>query len=226
MMERDVMIRTDEQIKKDIVEELYQDYRVDASDVKVEVASGRVTLTGTVPAYTAREAATAATWGIVGVKDVANLLSVRFPATFDVPSDAQIKSDAERRLTWNPDVYSVDIDVSVTGGVVTLEGTVDAYWKRWKAENLASQVRGVIDVENHLAVVPGASFVDKDIATDIETALDRSVYIDAEEVTVKVNEGRVTLSGSVPTYYARARAYEAAMHKPGVVAVDNNVVVS
>jgi osmotically-inducible protein OsmY len=218
-------MRTDEQIKKDIVDELYWDYRVDASDVKVEVADGQVTLTGTVPTYTAQEAATTATWGIVGVQEVTNLLTVRFPDTFDIPTDTQIKGDVERRLTWNPEVYSVDVDVSVLGGVVTLEGTVDAYWKRWRAEDLASQVRGVVDIENHLTVVPSGSFVDKDIATDIEAALERNLYVDAEDITVEVEEGRVTLSGTVPTYYGRARAYEAALYTPGVVAVDNNVAV-
>jgi osmotically-inducible protein OsmY len=219
------MIRTDEQIKKDIVDEVYRDYRVDASNVKVEVTNGQVTLTGTVPTYTAREAANTATWGIAGIKEVTNLLTVRFPDTFDVPTDAQIKRDAERRLAWNPDVYSVDVDVSVLGGVVTLEGTVDAYWKRWQAENLVAQARGVIDIENHLAVVPTGSFIDKDVATDIEAALERNLYVDAEKVTVEVEHGRVTLSGSVPTYYGRARAYEAAAHTPGVVAVDNNIAV-
>jgi hyperosmotically inducible protein len=219
------MIRTDEQIKRDIVDELYWDPRVDASDVKIEVADGQATLTGTVPTYTAREAAATAAWGIAGVKDVTNLMTVRFPATFDVPTDAQIKSEAQRRLTWNPDVYSMDIDVSVTRGVITLEGTVDAYWKRWRVENLVSQVQGVVDVKNYLAVVPSDSFIDKDIATDIEAALERSLYVDAEAATVEVEDGRVTLTGTVPTYYGRARAYDAAVNTPGVVAVDNNITV-
>lgn len=93
------MIRTDEQIKKDMVDELYWDYRVDASNVKAEVSAGEVTLTGTVPNYAARNAAAADAWGIDGVKGLTNLLTVRFPPTFTVPTDAEIKESADRLLS-------------------------------------------------------------------------------------------------------------------------------
>jgi osmotically-inducible protein OsmY len=129
-------------------------------------------------------------------------------------------------LAWNPDVHSADIDVTVTGGVVNLAGAVDAYWKRWKAENLVSNLRGVVDVENHLAVVPTESFVDKDIASEIEAALERNLYINAQKVTVKVESGKATLTGTVPSYYARGRAHDAAAVTAGVLEVDNRIVVS
>jgi osmotically-inducible protein OsmY len=219
------VIRTDQDIKKDVVDQLYWDYRVYASDVQVAVSDGKVALTGSVPTYTARSAATGDAWEIDGVKLVTNLLAVLFPPTFPVPTDKEIEDSAKVTLAWNPDVYSVDIDVSVTGGVVKLEGTVDAYWKRWKAVNLIADLRGVTDIENHLAVVPSESRIDKDIAGDIEAALERNLYIDAEKVTVKVEYGKVRLSGTVPTYYARARAYGAAVNTPGVIDVDNGIVV-
>ncbi|MBN1261138.1 MAG: BON domain-containing protein [Anaerolineae bacterium] len=126
-------------------------------------------------------------------------------------------------MLWNPDIYSLDIDVSVSNGVLTLEGTVDAYWKKWKAENLLSDLRGVISITNHLVVVPGDGFTDKAIAADIESALKRNQYVDAEDITVKVEEGHVTLTGSAPTYYARMRARSAAMNAPGVIEVENEI---
>jgi len=220
------MIRTDQEIKRDLIDELYWDYRVDASDVKAEVSDGKVTLTGTVPSYSARSAAAAAAWGIDGVGGVTNLLTVRFPPTYVVPTDAEIKTSAERTLAWNPDVYSADIDVTVSGGVVRLEGTADAYWKRWKAEDLVSNLNGVVDVENHLAVVPSENFIDRDIAQDIEAALERNQYINAENVTVKVEDGEVTLTGTVSSYYARGKACDAAAFTPGVLTVDNHIVVA
>lgn len=220
------MIRTDEEIKRDLIDELYWDYRVDASNVKAEVSDGKVTLTGSVPSYSARNAAVTAAWGLDGVRDVTNLLAVRFPPTFDVPTDVEIKNSAERTLAWNLDVYNADIDLTVTVGLVKMEGTVDAYWKRWKAEDLVSNLRGVVDVENHLAVVPSESYVDKDIAKDIEGALERNLYVNAEEVTVRVENGKVTLTGSVSSYYARGRAYDAAAFTPGVLEVDNHIIVT
>jgi hyperosmotically inducible protein len=219
------MTRKDQEIKKDLIDELYWDHRVDAAEVKAQVADGKVTLTGTVPSYSARSAAASASWGIDGVKEVTNLLSVRFPTTFVVPNDVEIKTNAERTLAWNPEVYSADVDVTVIDGVVCLEGTVDAYWKRGKAEDLVSNLRGVVDIENHLAVVPSESFVDKDIAREIESAFQRSQHVDAEDVTVKVENGRVTLTGTASSYYARGRAYDVAAHSLGVVAVDNHIIV-
>ena len=219
------MAQTDQQIKKDIVDQLYWDYRVDAAEVQVEVYGGEVTLTGAVPNLTARNAATADAWEIAGVKRVINLLTVRFPPTFSVPSDESIEDSARVTLAWNPAVYSEAIDVSVTGGVVTLEGAVDAYWKRWKAENLVSDLSGVREVENRLTVVPTESRLDQQIAQEIEAALVRSLYIDPDRVTVKVEHGRARLTGSVETYYGRARAYEAAANIAGVIEIDNDVVV-
>jgi osmotically-inducible protein OsmY len=157
---------------------------------------------------------------------VTNLLTVRFPPTYVVPTDTEIKTSAERTLAWNPDVYSADIDVTVSGGVVRLEGTVDAYWKRWKAEDLVSNLNGVVDVENHLAVVPSESFLDKDIAQDIEAALERNQYVNAENVTVKVEDGKVTLTGTVSSYYARGKAYDVAVFTPGVLTANNHIAVA
>jgi osmotically-inducible protein OsmY len=219
------MIRSDEQIKLDVVDHLSSDPSVDASEVRVDVSAGGVTLSGTVPMYTARAAATAAAWEIVGVKEVNNLLTVRFPATFAVPADKEIQDSASMTLTWNPDIDDTDIDISVRGGVIEVQGAVDAYWKRWKVENLVSGLAGVMGIENHLTVVPSEKRVDKDIATDIEAALERSLYVNAEDVTVRVQQGEVRLTGSTLTYYGRMRAYEAAANTPGVIDVDNDIVV-
>jgi len=219
------MVQTDQKIKKDIVDQLYGDYRVDVAEVQVEVHGREVTLTGVVPNLTARNAATADAWEIAGVKRVINLLTVRFPPTFTVPSDESIEDSARMTLAWNPAVYSEAIDVSVTGGVVKLEGTVDTYWKRWKTENLVSNLSGVREVENHLTVVPTESRLDRQIAEEIQAALVRNLYIDPDRVTVKVEHGKVRLTGSVETYYGRARAYEAAANTAGVIEINNDVVV-
>lgn len=221
-----MLTRTDEQIKRDVVTELRWDHRVDAGDISVTVTDGVVTLTGSVPSYTARNFATSDAWGIAGVKDVNNMLTVSFPATVTVPSDAQIESSIDSTLTWNPDVNSVNIDVSVVNGTVTLEGTVDNYWQKWKAEDLVSDLSGVITVENHLTVVPTEDFVDQDIAEDIEAALERNLYVESESVTVKVEDGEATLTGTLLSDYARQRAYSAAANTLGVVNVNNNIVVA
>lgn len=60
------MARTEEQIKRDVVDQLFWDIRVDASDVTVEVSNGTVTLRGTVPTYLAAKAAIDDSWCVLG----------------------------------------------------------------------------------------------------------------------------------------------------------------
>jgi hypothetical protein len=47
-----------------------------------------------------------------------------------------------------------DIRVSVENGIVTLEGSVDEYWKKGEAERIVRGARGVCHIVNKLAVVP------------------------------------------------------------------------
>ena len=217
------MHRTDENIKKDIVDQLYWDNRVNAADVKVEVLNGVVTLSGSTNTSNGRYAATSSTWMIEGVTDVDNNLQVLYKSDLKMPMDSQIKIQAENTLLWNEDIDSSNIEVSVSDGVVTLKGMTDSYWKKWEAERLVYRIFGVIAVENHLTIVPTKSILDQDIAEDIETALDRNFYVDAEDVAVKVDRGVVTLVGEVSTTFARTQAEEIAMYTAGVLDVKNEL---
>ena len=68
------MKRLDENIKKDIVDELYWDNRIDASQVNVTVNDGIVTLSGSVPTYSDLAIAKIAASRINGVFDVIDKL--------------------------------------------------------------------------------------------------------------------------------------------------------
>lgn len=219
------MNRKDETIKKEVVDQLYWDNRVDADDVTVHVDNGVVTLKGTVPTHGARSSAVTDTWMIDGVTSVEDQIDVELAPTVEIPTDAEIRNNIQNILSWNTDIDVMDIDVSVEGGVVTLEGTVDEYWKKWKAVELVSDVSGVIDVLDEMTVVPTGSFIDKDIAETINDALDRNLYIDSEDITVEVEHGNVTLTGVVPTNFVRSKAGDIASYTAGVIDVHNNLVV-
>lgn len=220
------MFQSDDRIRRDIEAELEWDYSIDESDVSVEVSDGKVTLTGKVPSYTGRSAATAAAFSIAGVREVNNLLAVDFPPHYAVPDDSEVRTNAQRALDWSPYIHGSEVEVEVKDGVAELKGTVDAYWKRRKAEDLVSELRGVIDVRDHLAVVPTHDFADEEIAESIEGALLRNLYVDADKVTVKVENGEVTLTGALPSYYARRRAHNAAAFTPGVREVDDTILIA
>ena len=55
-------------------------------------------------------------------------------------TDQRLQADVEQELRWDPSVRSEDIGVSVTGGVVQLDGHVDSYFGRWAAERAAMRV--------------------------------------------------------------------------------------
>jgi osmotically-inducible protein OsmY len=220
-----VAVRNDEEIKKDVVKQLYWDDRVDASDLKVEVSRGEVILTGTVPNYAAYQAAEDDAWSMPGVKYVRNDTAVKYPSGAKVPSDAEIQASIESVLLWQPDIDSLDIDVSVENGSVILRGSVDAYWKKVRAEELALALSGVSSIRNELAVVPTGAFTDKAIAGDIESALKRNVGVDVDSIDVRVENGKVTLSGSVSSPPALIAAEKIVENTPGVIIFNSELVI-
>lgn len=213
-----------EKIKKEVVEQLYWDSRVDASQIEVEVEGGRVILKGVVPNYHAKNAASSDTWTISGVKEVDNQIEVKYPASVTVPTDEQIESDIEKALEINLNIEAEDIDITATAGIVNLEGTVDAYWKKTRAEKIASEVSGVLDIENKLKIVPTKS-QDKAIAEEIISSLERNVKVNAENVDVKVKGGIVTLSGTVLGRSAYRAVLNTAEFTEGVVGINDNLLI-
>ncbi len=220
------MARIDEQIKKDVVDELYWDDRVDASKVNVEVSNGIVTLRGEVPTYFASTAAYYDALGILGVVNVRNQLAVRYPVGKSVPTDEELETELRRKLAWNPDIDVLDMEIDVSAGVVTLHGTVDAYWKKLYAEDLVASEPGVIFINNYLAITPEKDIIDQDIANDIVRSLEARSAVFADDVTVRVRNGHVTLTGTVPSWAARESAHDAAAYTAGVVDVENRILVS
>jgi hypothetical protein len=71
-----------------------------------------------------------------------------------IRSDERIREDVCDRLTDDPHLDASDIEVSVTGAEVTLNGTVDSRFAKRRAEDWADDVTGVTHVQNNLRVRP------------------------------------------------------------------------
>lgn len=215
---------SEQRIKKDVVAQLYWDPRVDAAKIQVEVRGGKIFLSGMVPTYSARRAATMACLKIEGVRYVQNEITV-VSAPAMVPEDEEVRSAIHSHLEWNPEIDADYIRVFVDSGQVVLKGTVDSYWSRILAENLAVGVRGVTEVNNELALVTSDSYEDAVIAGDILAALERDVRVEENSVEVAVQDGVVTLSGTVPNWSAYFAAQEIAETTAGVKDVHNHLVL-
>ncbi|MFW6285772.1 MAG: BON domain-containing protein [Nanoarchaeota archaeon] len=219
------MIRTDEDIKKDIIDSLYWDSRIDVSNINVEVNEKKVILTGNVPTYLAKNAATDNAILVEGVISVVNNLIVTIPSSLEIPDDNEIKRRVNDLLLFNPDIDSTDIIVSSEDGIVTLSGNVDAFWKKTRAEELAYNIFGVWDVINELTIVPSNDIDDKIIADDIMASLKRKSTVDEEFIDVEVDNGNVTLTGEVLDWIAYKDAENAAKFTLGVIDVINDIVI-
>ncbi len=67
-------------------------------------------------------------------------------------SDERITEDLNERLMQDEDIDATHINVSVSNGEVTLEGTVEQRWMKHRIEDLAERCSGVKDVENRIRV--------------------------------------------------------------------------
>ncbi|MGD9510392.1 MAG: BON domain-containing protein [Geminicoccaceae bacterium] len=79
-------------------------------------------------------------------------------------SDQRIQEDVNDRLADDPYVDASELEVGVSGGEVTLSGTVDDRPSRRRAEDIAEQVSGVTYVQNNIRVsmVGAASSSDRE----------------------------------------------------------------
>jgi osmotically-inducible protein OsmY len=214
-----------DETKSAIINHLFWDARVDASLISVESANGTVTLHGEVPSYMARNAAEEDVWSVPGVGAVQNNLTVLFPSGHTIPSDGAIKDMLSKVLKWDTNIESRNIHIHVEKGVVTLEGTVPAFWQKARIKEVFFDVDGITELQNRLIVVPGDHVDDKLIIRDITGALDRCCNVKNIDIAVRVDNGRVILSGSVPNYSVYKAVENCAQNTRGVLDIVNEIVI-
>ena len=215
-----------EEIKQDVIDELQFDSRVDASNIKVTVDGNEVTLEGTVPTYLSKESAETDVWALEGVLSINNNIEVKYKTPPALPTDEDLQERIENKFLWNADIGSEKINVEVDDLHVTLSGEVEDYWESLEAEMEALNIRGVLGVTNEIVVVPTETLSDELIAEGIMEKIRRNIAINPDQVTVKVEDGKVTLTGSVDTWIARTAARDAASHTSGVVEIDNQILIA
>jgi osmotically-inducible protein OsmY len=140
-------------------------------------------------------------------------------------TDQEIQTDVMAELRWDPSVPATEIGVVVKDGVVTLTGTVDTYMKKWRAEEVAHRVNGVIAVANEIQVRSIGERTDSDIAAAAVHALSWNSTIPQGKVHVTVDKGWITLKGDVEWQYQRQEAERVVRRLLGVKGVSNLITV-
>ena len=212
-------------IRKQVLDQLQWDNRVEIEDLEVDVMEGRLSMRGTVPSYDTLRAAEESVYVIPGIHSVDNSLIIKYPEDITVPTDEDIRSTVENTLKWNNNLNADSIDVNVEEGLVVLEGKTDKYWKKRLAEDITLSTVGVTSVDNKIKVEPYERVLDEIIAQDVKAALERNYQIEAQDIDVEVKDGIVKLTGVVPDFNASRAAYVSALYTNGVNEVRNDIQV-
>jgi osmotically-inducible protein OsmY len=143
-------------------------------------------------------------------------------------SDAQLQSNVQEELVWDPSVGRSEIGIACKSGVVTLSGQVASYAQKYAAMRAAERVSGVRVVADELAVQVPFSFKrsDMDIAHAVAEALRWDVEVPDDKIKARVDEGWVWLDGDVDWEYQRSAAERAVRYLTGVKGVSNSLKIS
>ena len=139
--------RTDTEIATEILNAWKWNWEVPADKIKAKVEHGWVTLDGELEWNYQRVAAKTAIKNIAGVLGVNNNIKIK-SETHDLIE----KQDIEFALQRNSSIDDLDIHVDVAGNNVTLKGSVNSYYAKDEAEQIAWNAPGVWTVDNELVI--------------------------------------------------------------------------
>lgn len=216
-----------------------------ANDLTVSVHNGKATLTGTVEEGVNKDLAKQIALGVNGIKEVDNQIVVQADyvpmkqtasrSYGEAIDDASITATIKSKLMWSKYTNGLTTDVDTKSGKVTLQGTADNAAAKDLAGHLAMNTRGVVSVNNQLAINSAEPTVantakhsmretendisDVWISTKVKSTFLYSSKVEGSDIAVSTNNGIVTLSGKVDSGAERTLAIELAKNVRGVKSV-------
>ena len=142
-------------------------------------------------------------------------------------NNQELQTDVQNAIKWEPLLNAAEIGVTAKDGVISLTGEVDSYAKKLEAENAAKKVIGVKAIVENIEVKFPSSWTktNTEIANEVLTGLNNNWSVPNDKVTVKVEDGWVTLEGELPWNYQREAAKSAVNFLTGVKGVTNNIKI-
>jgi len=221
--------RYDQQIQQAVSEKMHGTKQL--HDVNATVEDGIVTLTGTVNLYQDKLNAGKKAKKIAKVTGVRNNIEV---AGANV-SDSQLEQKLAKKLAFDRVGYFDNtfnyLAMNVKNGVVTLEGDMVYDTPKDSALAVVAGTPGVKDVVDNVKVLP-ASFFDNSLRVRIARAIYRDPVLSkyaidpVHPIRIVVENGHVTLYGSVISTMDKNVAGIRAGAVPGSFSVDNKLVVN
>jgi osmotically-inducible protein OsmY len=215
--------RTDQDLCRNISDELLYTPNLNARHIELAVKDGMVTMTGDVSSLPERLAARRATMRMWGVKSVDDKMVVRAtpnPGTDDI----KLARTAKQLLDWAVDVPSDTVTAHVKDRTITLSGNVVWDYQRDAAERAVMYIKGLTGVRNAITLSQGSAVTV--VKPAIESAIQRNAQLRTLSIDVDVNGHELVLRGTVRSFADRRGAEHAAWSAAGVTSVKNDLVVS
>lgn len=228
------VVRTDKQIRQDLIEAFALDPATESYEIQFEVDAGTVTLQGKVESYAEKALATRVAKSVKGIKTIHNSLDVYFDK--DRP-DVEILGEVKRQLVAEPYAPQRFINVDVNKGEVVLSGTVgsaaakrEAYLAGWVAgvktvDTSDLQIEWWTALEDDRKSMKAYDRTAKEIKQSVVDALAHDPRTKSYNIDVSVENDVVTLSGVVDNLKSKHSAERDALNTPGVRDVNNYLVV-
>ena len=206
-----------------VMEKLRFDPAIDESNITIAIKGDNiVVLGGKVRTYLEKRFAEEAVEKIDKVKGVANELEVNLLSS-SIRSDADIVESALSNLRWGVLIPHEKIKVAVEKGHLTLTGDVEYYFQKARAQSVVEDILGVSFVTNNIKIKPTIDPVE--VKNKIIKEFERNARIDASNIKVEVDGGKVTLKGKVKNFDEEREARDAAWSVPGVSIVINQMSI-
>ncbi|HEY5687459.1 MAG TPA: BON domain-containing protein [Yeosuana sp.] len=215
-------MKTDFEIKDDVLDELAWQPNIDETQIGVIVENGVVTLSGVVNSFAKKLDAEKAAKRVEGVKAVALDIEVKYGTDFK-KTDKEIAKAIVDAFEWNALVPEDDIMVKVENGWVYLTGEVQWAYQMNAAKNAAEKLLGVKGVSNLITLKNNIK--PTEVKDRIKKAFQRMANLDADNIILETHGHTVTLRGKVHSIKEKEDAEAAAYNAPGVYDVKNELKV-
>ncbi len=142
-------------------------------------------------------------------------------------SNEELQTDVQNAIKWEPLLNAAEIGVVAKDGVVSLTGVVNSYAKKMEAESAAKKVIGVVALVEGIEVKFSSAWskTNEEIANEVLVALKSNWSVPDDKVTVKVEDGWLTLDGELPWNYQKDAAKSAVSYLTGIKGIINNITI-
>ena len=216
-------MKTNEDLQKDVQDAIKWEPLLKAAEIGVTAKDGIITLSGSVDSYAKKTEAEHAAKMVAGVKAVVEQIEIKTFSALDNRDDNDLASEVLNAFTRNWEIPQNRIKIKVENGWITLEGDVQWNYQKEAAATIIKKLIGIRGVSNKILIK--SDYSDKTEKTAIMSALSRNWSIKDCDIIVNVLNNKVSLSGTVGSWYEKDEAERQAWKAPGVEIVDNDIVV-